>query len=110
VVPYANTVLEQGRTVIIVLNRCLDLRERNVLSEAWVSWGEPSPQTVFLDLSRLERINVVTVSAMLRLHELLSKNDRSLRLCGLRSEVYEALHYLGLHRLIPVEARAVASK
>jgi hypothetical protein len=47
---------------------------------------------------------------MLLLHELLSKNDRSLRLCGLRSEVYEALHYLGLHRLIPVEARAVPSK
>jgi len=109
VAPYANRVLEQGRTVVIVLNRCLEFRERNVLSQAWLSWSEPGPQTVVLDLSRLEQISVVTISAMLRLHELLSRDDRSLRLTGLRPEVYEALRYLGLHWLFPMEPRGVST-
>jgi hypothetical protein len=41
--PYAETVLEEEPTAIVVLDRCLGLRERNMLIQACLGWPEPVP-------------------------------------------------------------------
>ena len=107
--PFAKSVLPRERTTVVVLHRCLEFRERNALTQACLGTGDPGPQEVILDLSHLERINVVTISAILELHELLSESGRRVRLSGLTREVYEALRYLGLHWLIPIESRAAVA-
>ena len=99
--PYAEMI--QERTAVIVLNRCLEFRERNALIRACLGWSQPPPCTVVLDLSRLERVNVVTISAILRLRELLDGMGRSCSLRGCSPAVHEALEYLGLHRLMRIE-------
>jgi anti-anti-sigma factor len=101
--PYADTVLERERTAIIALNRGLEFRERKRLIQACQEWPGPTPARVIVDLSRLERIDVVTISAILGLNELLSKLGGRCSLRGCNPSVAEALRYLGLHRLIPIE-------
>ncbi|MBN1836650.1 MAG: STAS domain-containing protein [Spirochaetales bacterium] len=101
--PFAEAVLGKEQTALIVLNRCLEFQERGSLVQTCLQWPPPMPGVVILDLSRLERINVVTISAILRLREMLSKSGGACALRGCSPRVSEALRYLGLHRLVSIE-------
>jgi anti-anti-sigma regulatory factor len=88
----------------IQMRRCLEFPERHGLAEKGARMELEGLVGLALDLSQLERINVVTISAILHLHEMLEVRGKTLRISGCCRQVFEALRYLGLHRLMPLEA------
>jgi anti-anti-sigma regulatory factor len=87
----------------IQMRRCLEFPERHGLAEKVAQIDLEGLSGLALDLSQLEHVNVVTISAILHLHEMLDSHGKALRICGCCRQVFEALRYLGLHRLMPLE-------
>jgi anti-anti-sigma factor len=104
VVAAANTAKKPAANQnALTLKKCLDFHHRWLLEENLANIDRNGCREIVLDISSLKWINVFTISALLKLHEKLRRDGKNLRVVGCGKEVYGALAYLGLDKLIRLE-------
>jgi anti-anti-sigma regulatory factor len=86
----------------INLNKCLDFRHRQLLCESLPGRENDESLDIRLNISGLRWIDVFTISAIFKLHEALKKRGSQLSIRGCSEEVYGAILYLGLDKLMSI--------
>ncbi len=89
-----------GNETVLCMDRCIRTQSDPQYERSFRELLRQDSTIVTLDLSHLERINPQTVRLILLFWERLWQSGRSLRLRGLKENVFSVLHRLKIDRYI----------